>query len=496
MPSYNGSIPSIALPYNLKTIGKGTFQGAENLEEIIIPSQIQNIEDGAFENCTSVNKVYFADKPYTSLGALIKDMRSRGDITVGSSLFGNATGTPMHATHDYIITMEKEVNCLEDGIKRFTCAACDNTYTEDVPAVGHQWEESVQLLPTCTEVGKTLHHCTFNCGNDYTTDIPALGHNYPEEWTIEIEPTYNEDGMRSRTCTVCGYKDTEVVNKIVDSIKPQGSINLQFTSNTGSNMSIESTVLKNTSEATYFTNKGSFKYEITATDNESGVKSTEVYVSTSGAVSNIESSSINWTSVNEGTLYSSNVTPTTSPKQVIVYLKVTDNQDNVTYISSEIIEVCSGGQNLSIIGVTNGQVCIAPTTITPIMNNNNVYTVDGVSINTDSYTISGNGNHTISLTNKYGNSYSLTFTIDDMAPGIHMSDGVTYVSWDTLVNVYGMDVEKDYTETTAKTDPSSPYSVITTYNLNGTLIVDSSVTKIGAYAFYGCDTIEEIEYLG
>lgn len=42
-------------------------------------------------------------------------------------------------THDYVETITKEATCIEDGIKTFKCQDCDDSYTENIPMLGHDY---------------------------------------------------------------------------------------------------------------------------------------------------------------------------------------------------------------------------------------------------------------------------------------------------------------------------------------------------------------------
>ena len=69
-------------------------------------------------------------------------------------------------------------------------------------------------------------------------------------------------------------------------------------------------------------------------------------------------------------------------------------------------------------------------------------------------------------------------------------------SWDTLVNTYGMNCEKEYTSSTYKTDNASPYYILSNNSAlsSGTrLVIDESVTNVGNYAFKDCTWLESIK---
>ncbi|MCD7771538.1 MAG: hypothetical protein LUH23_05575 [Oscillospiraceae bacterium] len=104
-----------------------------------------------------------------------------------------------------------DATCTEDGqiVYNAVAAADDgNIYTDSVtvvlPATGHSYE-AVVTDPTCEEEGYTTYTCTA-CGNTYTDDTTAaIGHSYGEpEWTW--------DGYTSATATfTCENDSTHVV---------------------------------------------------------------------------------------------------------------------------------------------------------------------------------------------------------------------------------------------------------------------------------------------
>ena len=80
----------------------------------------------------------------------------------------------LNHTHSYD---EGEVTtapgCETKGEKTFTCE-CGDTYTEEIPATGHDYD-AVVTDPTCTAAGYTTYTCA--CGDTYTADeVAALGH--------------------------------------------------------------------------------------------------------------------------------------------------------------------------------------------------------------------------------------------------------------------------------------------------------------------------------
>ena len=111
--------------------------------------------------------------------------------------------------HDYGDWNEEIApTCLENGQESRVCSKCDDIEVREIPATGHSYNKEV-IKPTCTVEGYTEYKCV--CGFSYTTDkVAALGHTY-EEW-IEIKaPTCLVKGEESSICEVCGNPETREV---------------------------------------------------------------------------------------------------------------------------------------------------------------------------------------------------------------------------------------------------------------------------------------------
>ena len=105
-----------------------------------------------------------------------------------------------HSYGDGVVTTEP--TCTQPGVKTFTCVRGDDSYTEEVAALGHSYGDGVVTTePTCTQPGVK----TFTCvrGDDsYTEEIPAKGHEYTE--TV-VAPTLTSDGYTLHECKNCDY---------------------------------------------------------------------------------------------------------------------------------------------------------------------------------------------------------------------------------------------------------------------------------------------------
>ncbi len=123
-------------------------------------------------------------------------------------------GVQMACEHTYTEKVNKEATCTEKGSKTLTCSKCKDTKTEEIAALGHDYQngicsrckavdtdshthnytENVTKEPTCTEAGEKTLTCV--CGDSKTEEMPALGHEYQP---IESDPGFEQ-------CTKCKDK--------------------------------------------------------------------------------------------------------------------------------------------------------------------------------------------------------------------------------------------------------------------------------------------------
>ena len=123
--------------------------------------------------------------------------------------------------HSYTSTVTKEATTNEEGVRTYTCKNCGHSYTESIPKLPeekhtHSCKETVTKQPTCTENGTKTYTCS--CGDSYTESIPAIGHNYVSR--VTKEPTKSQEGVMTYTCKNCGHSYTTAIEKLKDDKKP------------------------------------------------------------------------------------------------------------------------------------------------------------------------------------------------------------------------------------------------------------------------------------
>ena len=130
--------------------------------------------------------------------------------TVCGKEISRETITVPAAGHQYSESVTKGATCTETGVATYTCSVCGDSYTREIPALGHAYVDVV-TAPTCTEQGYTTHTCS-RCGDSYVDSyVDALGHSW-NAGEVTTEASCTDEGVRTFTCTVCGATKTEAIS--------------------------------------------------------------------------------------------------------------------------------------------------------------------------------------------------------------------------------------------------------------------------------------------
>ena len=109
--------------------------------------------------------------------------------------------------HDYSAKETEAATCTQSGMTIYTCSRCNHTYSETVSALGHNYLKKVTKKATCEEDGTETYTCS-RCSDSYTRTIKASGHDYEYK---ETEPSCTEEGHREGVCKNCGEKTEEIL---------------------------------------------------------------------------------------------------------------------------------------------------------------------------------------------------------------------------------------------------------------------------------------------
>ena len=88
----------------------------------------------------------------------------------------------------------------------------------------HSYTGKVTKEATCTAAGTKTYTCS--CSATYTEAIPATGHNYGA-WTVTKAATTSAEGTETRTCLNCGHKETRSIPRLNPVVKEE-TVNVHY----------------------------------------------------------------------------------------------------------------------------------------------------------------------------------------------------------------------------------------------------------------------------
>ena len=164
---------------------------------------------------TRTEEIPSLDKTYHILQVVAPTCTSEGytiyecNEVPGLTYKGDFTDKTPHTYDEGVVT--KEATIYEKGVKTFTCSACGDTYTEDIPMVEKTWHKGDTVAPTCTEQGYTVYICDQDATLTENRDfVDALDHDWGEGVVTKVA-TCTEDGEKTFTCSRDGATKTEVI---------------------------------------------------------------------------------------------------------------------------------------------------------------------------------------------------------------------------------------------------------------------------------------------
>lgn len=162
-------IEQIIITGDIENIGSYMFGVCTSLVSVSLPESIKEIGNNAFLYCEELKNIY-----YEGTKAQWDEIRIE---TEGNTYLSNAKINFKDEPH--ICSYETVVNTLE---------------------------------PTCVTDGSVTKVCS--CGNKNTTPIPATGVHDFGEWKTTINETEDHNGEEKRTCKICKYAETRIIDNI------------------------------------------------------------------------------------------------------------------------------------------------------------------------------------------------------------------------------------------------------------------------------------------
>lgn len=147
---------------------------------------------------------------YTSTVTKASTCASEGVMTYRCSCGDSYTETIGKTAHSFgSYTYNNDATEAADGTETAVCSVCGERSTRTAAGTKlahvHSYTETITTPPACTTDGLKTFSCS--CGSSYTEAIPAAGHQFGD-YTYNNDATTESDGTKTRCCTVCGERET------------------------------------------------------------------------------------------------------------------------------------------------------------------------------------------------------------------------------------------------------------------------------------------------
>lgn len=147
---------------------------------------------------------------YTSTVTKASTCTSESVMTFTCSCGDSYTETIAKTAHSFgSYTYNNDATESADGTETAVCSVCGERSTRTAAGTKlahvHSYTETITTPPACTTDGVKMFSCS--CGSSYTEAIPAAGHQFGD-YTYNNDATTESDGTKTRYCTVCGERET------------------------------------------------------------------------------------------------------------------------------------------------------------------------------------------------------------------------------------------------------------------------------------------------
>ena len=114
------------------------------------------------------------------------EVTEKADVTITFTPSTGEISVDQHV-HAYTSSVTSAATCTVAGEETYSCT-CGDSYTEEIPATGHQNTTTTTVAATCTSAGSTTVTCDDCEATISTEEISAKGHNFEDAeivWTVD-----------------------------------------------------------------------------------------------------------------------------------------------------------------------------------------------------------------------------------------------------------------------------------------------------------------------
>ena len=147
------------------------------------------------------------------------------DANAGTEITKEATALSATGVHEWDVwQVGTRATCTVQGERSHMCIICGTEETEVIPAA-HKLTQRAETPATCGASGTKAHYYCEQCHKYFADEgaaqeltlsdisLPASGNHSWSEWT-EPAVSCTQGGKRTRSCTVCGDKQTDTLDAL------------------------------------------------------------------------------------------------------------------------------------------------------------------------------------------------------------------------------------------------------------------------------------------
>lgn len=122
--------------------------------------------------------------------------------------------------HDFVWAYNNDAKCLKDGTETGICSKCGDRLSriKHGSALGHNHVFTFDDNASCLADGTETGVCTRCEDTIIRTKVDSkLGHAW-SAWITEVQPTYETEGLKARSCSRCGDRETQTIPRMIMNI--------------------------------------------------------------------------------------------------------------------------------------------------------------------------------------------------------------------------------------------------------------------------------------
>ena len=160
-------------------------------------------------NSSSSHSGSSASKPSSNSGSSSKPSTGNSGSNSGSTSTPTTEPSKPAHQHSYTSSITTQPTCSTPGVRTYTCVSGDDSYTESIPATGHNWINNVETVEHSDPIWKVVCNgcgAQFDDAHEAGLHVAAVFGDACSSTSNQIVGynTYSETISHGQICKVCG----------------------------------------------------------------------------------------------------------------------------------------------------------------------------------------------------------------------------------------------------------------------------------------------------